>query len=98
MSAKHLSYKDLTPAQRQKGAAEARQRLQGMLTNPFMPPDQKALLDAQMAKIDLWEQGRLPEQPVVKPGTPKTLPSPSAQPVNHEVVLQEKLSLVETTK
>lgn len=92
MSAKHISYKDLTPAQRQKGAAEARQRLQGMLANPFIPPDQKALLDAHMEKIHLWEQGKLPEEPVRS--APKALPpEPAPEPVKHSVEITEKLSV-----
>ena len=63
MSAKTISYKDLTPAQRRKGASEARQRVMAMLSNPFLPAEQRASFDSHLVKLDLWERGRLPETP-----------------------------------
>jgi len=81
MGTRHLSYKDLTPAQRQKGAAEARQRVTAILSsNPFMPPEQRAHFMANLNQIDLWEQGRMPEP---------TPASPPRLPVAHTVGVQE---------
>lgn len=62
MAVKHLSYKDIPPDQRQKGAAEARARIMAALSNPFLPADQRAYFEDQRRRIDLWEKGQLPEE------------------------------------
>lgn len=59
MSVKHISYLDLSVAQRRAGAAKARERLSGLLANPFLTPEQKAQVQGDLLRIDLWEAGRL---------------------------------------
>lgn len=61
MAVKHLTYRDIPADQRQKGAAEARTRIVTLLSNPFLTPEQRAALDEQRTRIDLWEKGALPE-------------------------------------
>ena len=101
MSVKFLSYLDLSPEQRAKGAAEVRQRLVAAMSSPFLPPDQQAHYQQEMERINLWEAGRLPVQvpkaaPKAAPAAP-ALPAP-ATPVAHEVSLDEKLSVAEAEK
>jgi hypothetical protein len=97
MTVRHLSYLDLTPAQRAKGAAEARQRLVSALSAPFLPADQQAHLRQELAKINQWETGTLPVQAAPKaPAAPVEVPpAPTPAPVVHAVDIQEKLSVVE---
>lgn len=101
MSAKTINYKDLSPAQRRKGAAEARQRIMAMLSNPFLPADQRAAFDAHLVKLEHWERGTLDKLiPVVRPTPVPTLTAPktpAALPAGkaHEVSVVETLSVVE---
>ena len=59
MAVRTLSYLDLTPAQRRKGAGVARDRLRSLMGNPFLTADQKAHLQNEMHRLDLWEKGTL---------------------------------------
>ena len=56
MGIKRLNYTHLTPEQRRKGAAEARDRLRGAMMNPALTPDQAAYLKKESDKIDSWEK------------------------------------------
>jgi len=100
MTVRHLSYLDLTPAQRAKGAAEARQRLVSALSAPFLPADQQAHLRKELTKLNQWETGTLPVHaspkalPAAPVGMPPT-PTPAPAPVVHAVDIQEKLSVIE---
>lgn len=60
MAIKHLTYLDLTPAQRREGATVARERLQASLGTPFLNQDQRQVVLAEMARVVDWEAGRLP--------------------------------------
>lgn len=60
MAIKHMTYLDLTPAQRKEGADQARAKLQGLLTNPWLTPEQRTQVGEQIARVGDWEQGRLP--------------------------------------
>ena len=102
MSVKFLSYLDLSPEQRAKGAAEVRQRLVAAMSSPFLPPDQQAHYQQEMERINLWEAGRLPvpvPPPAPKPASvPRVLPAVASAPVAsvaHAVDIQEKLSVIE---
>ena len=57
MAVKHLSYLDIAPAQRAKGAERARQQLRAQLGNPFLTPDQVLHLHEQMRHLAAWEKG-----------------------------------------
>ena len=109
MAVKHLSYKDLPPDLRRKGAAEQRTRLAALLAHPFATPEQRADVLRSMEKLDLWERGLLPEPPsptfpkAAAPAAlpealalPEEAPAPEAapkDPVAHEVTITEKLSV-----
>jgi len=96
MTVRHLSYLDLTPAQRAKGAAEARQRIMSALSAPFLPADQRDHFQRELAKLNHWEMGSLPFH-----ASPKALPAAPVEvalapvPVVHAVDIQEKLSVIE---
>ena len=51
-----LSYRDLTPQQRSKGAQKARERLLMLLNNPFLTIDQKTAVYDKIAHIGRWEK------------------------------------------
>ena len=83
---KHLSYLDLTPEQRRKGADSARKRVMGMMSTPFLTGDQKMALQEQMNQIDRWERGEL-----------HTLTPPTREPVSHDISIGESVSVSEKT-
>ena len=96
MAVRSLSYKDLTPAQRQKGAAEARQRIMSMMANPFLPPDQRAHFEKALEHLSQWEQGTLPAgaKAPVPPSPPEALEATS-KPTRHDVQVVETLSVAD---
>lgn len=63
MAVKHLNYRDLPPALRKKGAAEARQRVTAMMGNPFLPKEQREYFMQLLAQINSWESGNMPPPP-----------------------------------
>lgn len=67
MAVKHLSYRDLSPEQRKKGAADARQRVVAMMSTPFLPAEQRAYFEKNLEQINQWERGALSELPAVAP-------------------------------
>jgi hypothetical protein len=81
MTIKHISYLELTPEQRRKGAADARKRITGMMSTPFLTGDQHLALQAQLKSIDQWEKGELPVHP------------PAGKSVNHKVGVGESVDL-----
>jgi hypothetical protein len=58
-----LTYRDLTPAQRARGARKARESLTGLLSNPLLDEGSRTQLLAHMDRISQWEVGHLPEPP-----------------------------------
>jgi hypothetical protein len=66
-----LSYRDLTPEQRAKGAKKARERLLALLNNPFLTVDQKKSIYDKITHIGHWEKLQI------------ALPGPA--PKNHSV-------------
>lgn len=54
------------------GASRNRTKLRDLLSNPFLPTEQRLELESQAKKVDEWEQGisqvrpLTPEPPVVK--------------------------------
>lgn len=59
MAVGHLTYLQLSPAQRKIAAARVREHVRTALANPFLTADQKATLVLQVDRITRWEQGRL---------------------------------------
>jgi len=57
MSVIRMSYLDLSPEQRKKGAKAVKDRIQASLSNPDLAPEQIQQLHNQLKKIDLWERG-----------------------------------------
>jgi hypothetical protein len=66
MAVGHLTYMDLSEHQRRTGASHAREKLRGLLANPFLTPEQLKALHTQMAQIDAWEAGTLAVDPKPK--------------------------------
>jgi hypothetical protein len=100
MAVKHISYKDLPPDMRKKGAAEARHRLSALLSHPFATAEQKNDTLKAMLNLDLWEKGALPETQA-KPVVVKALPAPPSAapaqaPVAHQVTIVESLTVAES--
>lgn len=54
-----ITYLDLTPAQRARGARKARENLIGILSNPLLNEDQRNQIHAHVERISLWESGHL---------------------------------------
>jgi hypothetical protein len=63
MAVQTLSYLDLTPEQRRRGANAARERIRGLLVNPFLTSDQKTHLQGELHRLDLWEKCLGPNVP-----------------------------------
>ncbi len=59
MAVKRITYLDLSPEQRRKGAEQARLRLRGVLANPFLPAEQVRQVHQQLEHLDQWEKGQL---------------------------------------
>ena len=51
-----LSYRDLTPDQRTKGARKARERLKGFLNNPFLTVEQIKSVYDKITLVGRWER------------------------------------------
>lgn len=63
MAIRALSYLDLTPAQRKVAADRVRGRLQALLADPLLAPEQKYVIQQQVERVDAWEAGTLSELP-----------------------------------
>jgi hypothetical protein len=48
---------DLPQDVRQEGAARVRQRIRQLLSNPFLTPQQTAVLHTQLNELSVWERG-----------------------------------------
>lgn len=108
MAIQHMTYLDIPATQRSEAAKVARQKIQGMLTNPFMEQDQVVFLHARLTQLDMWEQGLLPTPPSA--AAPRQLAEaipdaewedvevdmPSSE--HHEVALHESVDLDEKAR
>lgn len=52
---------DLTLEQRRLGAAKMREQLEALLQDPTLSQDRAKAIREQLARIDAWEAGNLPE-------------------------------------
>lgn len=66
MAVRTLTYMDLTPAQRQKGASRMREKLRSVLNHPFITPDQNMAIFDKIAMVDRWERLEIEVQPAVQ--------------------------------
>lgn len=72
MAVHHLTYLDLTLEQRKAAANRVREQVRAALINPFLAPDQTAILKYQLERITKWEHGKLQiGTPFAMPGLPK---------------------------
>jgi hypothetical protein len=72
MAVGHATYLDLTKEQRQMAAARVREQVRQALANPFLAPEQRAILHSQVDRITRWERGTLAiGAPFVVPAPPK---------------------------
>lgn len=107
MAAKSLNYLDIPVEQRREAAAKARANLRALLANPAQTLEQRALLQKRIVHLSKWEAGLLevtpseaepePEPKALEPAKePKKLPAKrTRKPVNHEVKVDEGLSISE---
>jgi len=81
---------------RAKGAAQARQQLHILLSNPHLTEPQRKDLHERLAWVSRWESGKV-DDICPKPEAPPPPPAPPAQPArtpqNHSVELAETLSV-----
>jgi hypothetical protein len=107
MAVRHLSYLDLTPDQRYASAGLAREKLRGLLANPFLTREQLTSINDQIHRIDLWEKGELQinslgEKPSLPPAPEvKALPAAASsekevsEGTAHSIDLAEDISVDE---
>ncbi len=60
MAVGHVSYLDLTAEQRKLAANRVREQIRQAMANPFLSPEQRAILVAHVDHITKWERGLLP--------------------------------------
>jgi hypothetical protein len=91
-----LTIYDVPPEVRAKGAAQARQQLHMLLSNPHLTARQKKDLLERLAWISKWESANV-EEIVPRPAPPPEAPPPppAREPQNHTVELTETLTVKE---
>jgi hypothetical protein len=97
-----LTYRDLTDKQRAHGAKKSRERLLGVLNNPFLTVDQRQTVYEKISLVGRWEKlqldnVRFPARPAVAAAAEslrsyvetqmqETAPSPPARTPQHHKV------------
>lgn len=97
MAVRTLTYRDLTPEQRAKGARRTRERLMGLLNNPFLSVEQRQAVHAKIGTLNLWENLQIEEVVGTRPLTAAPLPAapapvaalPQRASQHHEVGIEE---------
>ena len=51
-----INYRDLTVEQRRRGAAKTRERLMGVLNQPFLSNEQRAAIWEKIELVGRWER------------------------------------------
>ncbi len=87
-----LTYRDLTPAQRAKAAHDTRQKLLGLLNNPFLTAEQRNAVFAKMDRVGKWEKLQL-DPPAIQVRFPPALPARTPQ--HHDVGVKDAVKLGE---
>lgn len=96
MAVRTLTYRDLTQEQRAKGARRARERLMGLLNNPFLTVEQRQAVYTKIGTLNLWENLQI-EEAGTPPLTAAPLPAapapvaalPQKASQHHEVGIEE---------
>jgi hypothetical protein len=91
-----LTIYDVPPEIRAKGAAQARQQLHMLLSNPHLTAEHKKDLLERLAWISKWESANVEEivpRPEAPPAAPP--PPPAREPQNHIVELEETLTVTD---
>jgi hypothetical protein len=99
MAVRTLTYWDLTQVQRARGAHKMREKLLGILSHPFVTPEQRTSIFDKIAMVDRWEHLKLDVpyiHPVPQVSALAAPPSPIAAlpertPQHHEVGLGEDI-------
>lgn len=97
MAVRTLTYRDLTPLQRAQGARKARERLLGLLNNPFLTVEQRQAVYDKIGNLKRWESLQLdgsyvPPSFVARPiaAAPQPIAAlPPRSPQHHEVGVSE---------
>jgi hypothetical protein len=63
MAVRTLTYRDLTAEQRRRGAKTVRERLMGVLSQPFITDDQRKAIYEKFNRLDHWERLALASLP-----------------------------------
>jgi hypothetical protein len=98
MAVRTLTYRDLTPEQRTKGARKTRERLLGLLNNPFLSVEQRQAVFDKIGNLMRWEKLQLEDLTVPMrmpslPGAPAPVAAlPARTPQHHDVVVEEGVS------
>ncbi len=83
MAIKRMTYLDIPAELRRDAAKAARENLKSHLRNPFLTPEQAAVVQAKLSHLDAWEGAKL-----VPAGSP-----PAKARKHHDVAVSEKLSV-----
>ena len=96
MAVRTLTYRDLTQKQRAHGARKAREKLLGLLQNPFLTGEQRQAVFTKIGNLDQWEHLKLDDTYAPPSFAPRALETPAkpAQlpartPQHHDVGLDE---------
>jgi len=96
MARGHLTIHQVAPEVRARGAAQARQQLHMLLSNPHLTAVQRKDLNERLAWISRWERGDVDDicpRPEIKAAPPAPPPPPARKPQNHSVELTETLTV-----
>ncbi len=62
MAVRSLTYLDIPAVKRQESASKALQRLRDRINDPLTSPEQSEQLRQQLAKLEQWSNGTIPQQ------------------------------------
>lgn len=91
-----LTLYDVPPEVRAKGAAQARQQLHTLLSNPHLSKEQRQDLLDRLNWASKWEALNISDVvPPPPPAPPELPPAPPREPQHHVVEVVESLSITE---
>lgn len=91
MGIRSHTYQNIPAALRAQKAGEATRRLQAVLSDPLATTEQRAAAQARQQQLRQWASGTLPQAPA-----PPVEP-PASEPEDHRVVVEENLSVSESS-
>lgn len=88
-----ISIKQVPQDLRSKGAEKLRGHLREMLSNPFLPAEQRAVLESKLGDVAAWESGKAATASVAEAPAPEPkmalkapAPAPELPPVRNALV------------